>query len=404
MSEEQDNKIQNRFNISFAVTVFLIVTVFGLILGGVPKVGFDATSASFGNKTPAELQIVSAGGDNQVIEASGGDSSFVHIGGKPIGIAISAGGLIVIGDGGVKTQAGEVYPSRNLVQIGDVITKVNGTNISSIYELKKLLNENEDNKVVLTIERRGESIDVSINPATERITGQKKLGLALKEDVGGVGTLTFVTENGGFAALGHYINDAETGLGGELDEGNIYNTSIESVEKGEIGKAGGLVASVNRLSTPIGKIKANTNIGLYGEYSGKSEDALIRIATKGEAKPGPAQVLTTVEGDEPKFYNIEIVKVVSQSEPGDKGMVILVNDKELLSKTGGIVQGMSGSPIVQNGVLIGAVTHVFIQDPTRGYAVHARFMFDEAVKVVGKNIDKTDNLTQDNFDSLNFAA
>ncbi|MBO4380807.1 MAG: SpoIVB peptidase [Clostridia bacterium] len=403
MSEEQDNKIQNRFNISFAVTILVIVTFFGLIFGGntLSASGLEACGQFY--ESPKSTQVLFSN-EKQIVDASNEESSFVHIGGKPIGIAISAGGLIVMGDGSVKTELGDVYPSRNLVQIGDVITKVNSTSISSIYELKRILNENKDNRVVLTIERRGESIDVNVNPATERITGQKKLGLALKEDVGGVGTLTFVTENGGFAALGHYINDAETGLGEELDSGNIYNTSIESVEKGEIGKAGGLVASVNRLSTPIGKIKANTNIGLYGEYSAKTDGALIRIATKGEAKPGHAQVLTTVEGDEPKFYDIEIVKVISQTEPGDKGMVILVNDKELLEKTGGIVQGMSGSPIVQNGVLIGAVTHVFIQDPTRGYAVHARFMFDEAEKVVGNNIDKTDNLTDDNFDNFNLAA
>ena len=149
------------------------------------------------------------------------------------------------------------------------------------------------------------------------------------------------------------------------------------------------------------------NIGIYGEYTAEYDAQLYKIAQKGEAKPGHALLLTTVEGDEPKFYDIEIVKVISQNTPGDKGMVILVNDKELLNKTGGIVQGMSGSPIVQNGILIGAVTHVFIQDPTRGYAVHSRFMLDEAEKVVSVNDEKTSNLSNENqiiFDRNQIAA
>ena len=131
---------------------------------------------------------------------------------------------------------------------------------------------------------------------------------------------------------------------------------------------------------------------------------LYRIAGKGEAKPGHAQVLTTVDGETPKFYDVEIVKVISQTDPGDKGMVILVSDKELLKKTGGIVQGMSGSPIVQNGSIIGAVTHVFIQDPTRGYAVHARFMLDEAMRITPANNQKIGNQTIPNIDDIDIAA
>ena len=237
----------------------------------------------------------------------------------------------------------------------------------------------------MKVKRGNATIDVKLNAVKDNF-GQYKLGLALKEDVGGVGTMTFVTDDGHFAALGHRILDAESGLNGELNQGNIYDTTVSGVVKGEKGKAGGLVAEVNRLSKSIGEIKENTNIGLYGVYSGEIKGDLYRIATKGEAKIGRAQVLTTVDGKTPKFYDIDVVKVISQSEVAEKGMVILVRDKELLEKTGGIVQGMSGSPIVQNGILIGAVTHVFIQDPTRGYAVHSRFMYDYATGVTA-NID-----------------
>jgi len=309
------------------------------------------------------------------------ERNYVHIGGNPIGIAIGADGLIVVDKCSVSTKDGEVFPSaRADIRKGDVILSVNGVQTKSVYKLKNILNEANSPTFLLKVKRGNNVIDVKVNAAKDNL-GQYKLGLALKEDVGGVGTMTFVTDNGQFAALGHHILDGESGLDGELNQGNIYNTSVSGVVKGEKGKAGGLVAEVNRLSKSVGDIKENTNIGLYGVYSGEIKGDLYRIAAKGEAKIGKAQVLTTIDGSTPKFYDIEIVKVISQSEVGEKGMVILVKDKELLEKTGGIVQGMSGSPIVQNGILIGAVTHVFIQDPTRGYAVHSRFMYEYASDV-----------------------
>ena len=312
--------------------------------------------------------------------------NYVHIGGNPIGIAISADGLIVVDKCAVSTKDGEVFPSARVdIRKGDVILSVNGNQTKSVYKLKNILKEANSPTFLLKVKRGNATIDVKLNAVKDNF-GQYKLGLALKEDVGGVGTMTFVTDDGHFAALGHRILDAESGLDGELNQGNIYDTTVSGVVKGEKGKAGGLVAEVNRLAKSTGEIKGNTNIGLYGVYSGEIKGDLYRIATKGEAKIGRAQVLTTVDGKTPKFYDIDVVKVISQSEVGEKGMVILVRDKELLEKTGGIVQGMSGSPIVQNGILIGAVTHVFIQDPTRGYAVHSRFMYDYATGVTA-NID-----------------
>lgn len=309
------------------------------------------------------------------------ERNYVHIGGNPIGIAINAGGLIVVDKCPVSTKDGEVYPSaRADIRRGDVVLSVNDIQTKSVYKLKSILSEAKSPTFTLKIERNNVVSDVKVNAVKDNL-GQYKLGLALKEDVGGVGTMTFITDNGQFAALGHHIADGESGLDDELNQGNVYNTSVSGVVKGEKGKAGGLVADVNRLSNSIGEVKENTNIGLYGKYTGEIKGDLYRIATKGEAKIGKAQVLTTIEGSTPRFYDIDIVKVISQSETAEKGMVILVRDKELLQKTGGIVQGMSGSPIVQNGILIGAVTHVFVQDPTRGYAVHSRFMYDYANSV-----------------------
>ena len=334
------------------------------------------------------------------------DDIYVRVSGEPIGIAITARGLIVVAEGGVQTEDGERFPARDIgIKKGDIIKTLGGESVSSVYQLKKILGNLDSKSIQIGIERDGKVFEKDIYPAKDKISGQYKLGVALKEDVGGIGTLTFVTEKGQFGALGHYISDAESGLTEELDGGNIYKTSVDEVIRGEIGKAGGLVASVNRLSNSIGKIESNTGIGVYGVYTAQNDGRLVRVAMKGEAKPGRAQVLTTVEGDTPKFYDVEIVKVVSQTEPGDKGMVILVRDKELLQKTGGIVQGMSGSPILQNGVLIGAVTHVFIQDPTRGYAVHARFMLGEAEKIsVDSKKRNNGNLIIPNIEDIDLAA
>ena len=406
MKETEDNKnhkIRGRVaKLLFVAIVAISATIFGQ--------SFTKNVYFYNTKTVLMTETYANSASNnhtffrpQSLVEKPNSECFVHLSGKPIGIAIRANGLIVSAVGGVRTDQGEVYPTKDLVSIGDIISAVNGTSISSIYELKKILAETTGD-VTLTVQREGKNLQIIVNPAQERLTGQRKLGLALREDVGGIGTMTFVTKGGGFAALGHHISDGDTGLTEELNSGNIYNTSIEAVEKGEIGKAGGLIASVNRLSNPIGKIRENTLIGLYGEYSADADGEIVRVALKGEAQPGHAKVLTTIEGNEPSFYDIEIVKVVSQTEPADKGMVILVSDKELLQKTGGIVQGMSGSPIIQNGILVGAVTHVFVQDPTRGYAVHARFMYDEAKKFEGENFGNNGNQTVPNINDIDIAA
>lgn len=306
------------------------------------------------------------------------ENDYVRIGGNPIGISIKSEGLIVVDKGSVQTQNGEVSPlKKSIISNGDVLLSVDGKNVKSIYMLKTLLSELKSSNVKIEFLHNNRRVFENVSCAKDKIDGQYKLGLALKEDVGGVGTLTFVTKDGNFAALGHQISDGIVKVD-DLKEGNIFNASVNGVVKGERGKAGGLVADVNRLSKTVGEICDNTQIGIYGKYEGDFEGDLYRIAAKGEARIGKAQVLTTIEGAAPKFYDVEIVKVVSQSEPAEKGMVVKVSDKELIEKTGGIVQGMSGSPIVQDGVLIGAITHVFVQDPTRGYAVHSRFMFDKA--------------------------
>lgn len=332
-----------------------------------------------GNKNNNKSDAMLDADDIWGVSGYDGDT-YVYIGGKPIGIVVNAGGLIVLGTSAVSTDNGNINPLAEAgLQRGDILIKINSEPQVSLYLLKKALNENKT--VKLTFQRGNSTFDVSVSPVVEKHTGEKKIGLIAKEDIGGVGTLTFVTGDGKFAALGHHIADPDSGLNNQLNKGNIYNTKIEKVIKGEKGKAGGLCAGVSRTQKPIGRISKNTDIGIYGDYDAEINTAKVRVAARGEAKMGRAQILTTINGDTPKFYDIDIVKIVTQTESAEKGMVIAVRDEELLEKTGGIVQGMSGSPIVQNGALIGAVTHVFISDPTRGYAVHSRFMLEEAETV-----------------------
>lgn len=374
-SENQYKKIQGR--VLRVLAVCLLFCVFCALISNISAIKNAKIENGFAqNGRKIEKLCI----NNHPSSRDTSQGVYVHIGGSPIGISIKADGLIVVDRCSVETSDGAVYPSaRANIKCGDVIEKVNGESIKSLYALKNAINEAPSKHIALSIIRGKEKFETYIDAVKDN-TGAYKLGLALKEDVGGVGTLTFVTQSGEFGALGHHVCDGESGLCGELNEGNIYKTSVDDVVKGEKGKAGGLIAEVNRLSSPIGEIQNNTDIGLYGKFKSEATGDLYRIALKGEAKMGKAQVLTTIDGSTPKFYDIEIVKVVSQSDAKEKGMVISVCDKELIAKTGGIVQGMSGSPIVQNGILIGAITHVFVQDPTRGYAVHSRFMYDYATQ------------------------
>lgn len=309
--------------------------------------------------------------------AMAAEDEYVFVGGIPIGISVNAGGLIVSDVGEVITDKGSVVPLANTVERGDVIYELNYEPISSIYQLKTVI-EQSRGKVVLSVKKKNGTLQTyDVLPARDKLTDTLKIGLIAREDVGGIGTLTFVTEDGRFGALGHKISDFDNGTQG-LQSGNIYPTVVSGVVKGENGKAGGLTAELNRLQTPLGTIERNTNIGIYGQYDREADGARLRIAQKGEARMGRAQVLTTVRGSEPRLYDVDVVKVVSQESVAEKGLVISVRDKELLSAAGGIVQGMSGSPIIQNGMLIGAITHVFLSDPTRGYGVHSRFMYDYA--------------------------
>ena len=296
-------------------------------------------------------------------------------GGEAIGIYMKTNGILVVGTGTVGGADGLDYePALNVVQSGDYITAVDGSPVEDKEELVELVNRSGGEEVVLEVQRNGETTSLKIAPVR---TGEEeyKLGIWVRDDTQGIGTLTYVDGENHFGALGHGISDVDTGGLLALSSGVLYHTDILSVTKGERGVPGELSGVIRyREDEKLGEIGENTNAGIFGTVNEQMEETVaaaaepVEIAYKQEVVEGPASILCAVDGTVQE-YQAEIEKVYLNSREENKSMVIRVTDPVLLEKTGGIVQGMSGSPILQNGKLIGAVTHVFIQDATSGYGI-----------------------------------
>lgn len=301
--------------------------------------------------------------------------------GFPVGIYVETDGIMVIGSGSVTGLDGMNYePAKNIVQSGDYITAINGKKVTTKEEFINRINEEGDRPVVLDICRNSEETKVRITPVQ---TGREeyRLGVWIRDNTQGVGMLTFVTEKGTFGALGHGITDVDTGLLMKIQQGKLLDTDIVSIIKGQDGTPGQLVGMIDyRDECNLGEISDNTRKGIFGQID---ENVLCNmtvsampIGWKQELQTGAARLRTCIDGNV-KDYDIEILEVCYNSEEENKSFLIEVTDKELLEKTGGIVQGMSGSPIIQNGKLVGAVTHVLVNDPTRGYGIFIENMLEQ---------------------------
>lgn len=298
--------------------------------------------------------------------------------GSSVGLYIHADGVMVLGTGKVQDQSGMTQtPCYEILQTGDYIYEVNGKSVATIQDVSSLIQKNGANKLVLSVNRGSNRIKVKINPVLAE-NGRYQIGAWLREDTEGIGTLTFVTPQNQFAALGHGITDADTGLLIKLQNGGLYKAGIDHVERGEAGAPGELVGSVrlgrqNRLGT----ISRNTSLGIVGNITSEQykyqDNRAMAIGRKQEVRTGKASILCQL-GEDVREYEVEIEKINISSED-NKGMEIHVTDPKLLGKAGGIVQGMSGAPLMQNGKCIGAVTHVFVRDVTRGYATFIENMF-----------------------------
>lgn len=293
----------------------------------------------------------------------------IFLGGMPAGFSLSTRGAFVVGICDVITEDGIKSPSKDAnIKVGDTILCIDNIEVNNAKDLEKVVkNDLEKN---LTIKRQGEIIVEIIKPAKD-VNGKYKLGIFIRDEISGVGTITFI-KGDKFASLGHPVIK-EDGKTLDITGGTLYNCNITGAVKGERGKAGELRGIFLR-NENIANIEKNTSCGVYGTLN-KNFDKSKLIKTKiGQAKPGSAKILSTIDDQTSKYYDISIVKV--DNSQSSKNFVIKINDKRLIEKTGGIVQGMSGSPIIQDGKLVGAVTHVFINDPTRGFGISINKMLN----------------------------
>ena len=305
----------------------------------------------------------------------------VVAGGETLGMKIYTKGVYIIGITYVETNEGRKYPAKDAgLKIGDYIVKIQDKKINSAEEFSKEMEKG--GKLNATVMRGEDAIVVELVPQIQLSSGEYKMGLWVRDSTAGIGTVTYYNKaDKSFGALGHGVTDMDTEKLLSIEKGYCYEAFINSVKKSEKGAPGELTANFQYLSTPDGYLTKNTDSGVFGKVSFVPPNREYEIATPDDVVEGPATIISTVEGQQKKEYTVEIIRVNPEKTLFGSGMVIKITDNELIRKTGGIVQGMSGSPIIQNGKLVGAVTHVFINDPTRGYGIFIENMLAEAEKI-----------------------
>lgn len=294
----------------------------------------------------------------------------VYPSGMTVGIEIETDGVLVLGTGIVTGKDGLNYePALNILKSGDYIKTINGVEVTDKEELVKELQKTSDGVIKLQIARENNILELSIK-AVKSKEDEYKIGVWVRDDTQGIGTLTYVDEENQFGALGHGITDVDTGELMEMRTGNLYEASVLKVVKGVKGVPGELIGYITETSAGcLGKITKNEELGIVGYITNdnllKTREKM-KIGLKQEVQLGEATILCQID-DTVKEYTIEIEKINQNNKNTNKGMVLRIKDEELLNLTNGIIQGMSGSPILQNNKIIGAVTHVFVQDSTKGY-------------------------------------
>ena len=348
--------------------ILLAGSLLALFLAGIPGLG-----RILADEKPESYQAEAS--------TAGADGNTVLLGGMPIGIYMETDGVMVLSTERMEGVDGNAHePAANLVRTGDYITAVDHEEISGKADLLEAVDEIDGGDVILTVRRDGETLDIRISPV-ECAPDEYRLGIWVRDNVQGLGTVTFLTDKSRFGALGHGIHDADTNVLMSISDGTVYQTSIQDIIKGADGSPGSMEGIIvyNRYNV-LGSIDRNTEAGIYGTIERIDElfeeQIPIETAKKEEITTGPATICCYID-NEIKEYDIQVTEVDTESGQLSKGLVIQVTDPELLEKTGGIIQGMSGSPIIQNGKLIGAVTHVFVQDSTMGYGIFIENMLKQ---------------------------
>ena len=299
------------------------------------------------------------------------EEQWVYASGTPVGLYMETQGVLIVDTGEITNQSGITQePAKNIVQPGDYILKVNGKAVARKRELITEIENCRGENVELLVNRKGEEIPLSLAPVLTQ-EEEYKLGIWVRDNTQGIGTMTYVDQEGRFGALGHGISDTDTGELLDVSGGELYQAQIISIIRGTQGVPGELSGYIEyEEEKKIGTIEQNTDIGIFGQIFSDSQFSRekVMIGYKQEVKEGKAQILMQIEG-KVEYYDIEITEIYSSQQNTNKSFQIQVTDPDLLAKTGGIVQGMSGSPILQNGKLVGAVTHVFVQDSSKGYGI-----------------------------------
>ena len=307
----------------------------------------------------------------------------VVLGGTPFGVKLYTDGVLVVGLSAVDGTGGS--PAKRAgVQIGDTLLSVDGQAVATNEEVAARVAASGGRTLTLRLRRDGVEFDTQLTPAHSAAEGMYKIGMWVRDSSAGIGTLTFYDpESGVYAGLGHAICDVDTGKPLPVGGGELVPATVFGIVPSTAGKAGELRGCFE--SGVLGRLCANATTGIYGVAEGTPTDVeRIPLALKQQVTSGAAQVYTTLGGSTPAWYDIEIEQVRYHDNAPTQNMVIRITDERLLAQTGGIVQGMSGSPIVQNGRLVGAVTHVFVNDPHKGYAIFAENMYRTAAHVAAE--------------------
>lgn len=305
-------------------------------------------------------------------------------GGHSVGVRMDVKGVLIVGLEEIETEDGKrVNPGIAAgLQIGDIILKVNGTKVYKASDVQSIVNKIQDD-VNLTVKRKKQELQVKLTPVISKEDNLYKLGVWVKDKTAGIGTLTFYNPlEQTFGALGHAIVDPESGAVLSVDKGQLLQAQVQSIQEGEAGTPGEIRGIFYEANSPLGGLEKNTKFGVFGNAFHPIENPIytkpLVVGKQGQVEKGKAYILTTLDDNKIERFEIEIEKISRQSEPRDKGMVIKVTDPRLLQRSGGIVQGMSGSPIIQNDRIIGAVTHVFVNNPKKGYGIFIEWMLQES--------------------------
>ena len=303
-------------------------------------------------------------------------------GGQAVGVALRTQGVLVVS----RTARGD---AKTPLRTGDVILSVEGEAVESAAALSRRINQLSRDTTSLCVLRGGREVTLAVATPVDQTDGKRRLGVWVRDSTAGVGTLSYMEpQSGAYGALGHAIVDADTGETLTVQEGALMRATVVGVTRAQSGKAGELRGSFLKEGEQIGTLAVNGAYGIYGTLDGMPEGLLypqgLPVGSRSAVHTGAASILSTVDEEGPKEYAIEIVRCFAQDEPSPKGMIIRVTDERLLQKTGGIVQGMSGSPILQDGRIIGAVTHVYLNDSTQGYGMYIEWMLEQSDRLTGQ--------------------